>query len=431
MKDANRMPFWNNRGELLKTLIFIILLGLGVYFEGTTRTIYLVASLVYYVFLDSASSVVCMFCHTLICENLLIVPSVSYGSIIIALFLTKSVLYKWGKGTGLGKVLVASLVISVIQLLSVLFFDNELINVIRFALNLLVLVLFGNYSLQSFKREDTIPLAVSFTILVGGIISLALSRTADNLGIIRFSGIWYDQNFCGMYCVLGIVSSVYAIKYNRLNSIIAIPSVLVSMYMETLGMSRTFIFVISFVSLFLLYIIYRKKSIKILNKILVTIVLAVSLFAFYDRVVTPVVEARGIVSEEGGWTNNRESFSGESLYAYYNTPAAWFTGCGITNCIHFKERLGLHPNASHNTYVDFLVELGFPLAFFIVWILLTYVIKCFKNISRINYFDIICFSILLYMATLTMGQYTILYISIGLMLNRTKSFKKNSTVPAL
>lgn len=431
MNGVSRMTFWDNRGELLKTLLFIVLLGFGVYYAGTTRTVFLVASLVYFLFLDSASSVVCMLCHTMICENLLIVPSVSYGSLIIVLFLAKSIINKWCVGNNLRKLLIASLVISYIQLLSVLFFGNELINVIRFALNLLVLVFFSTYSLQTFKREDTIPLAVSFTILVGGIISLGLSRTADNLGIIRFSGIWYDQNFCGMYCVLGIISSIYAMKFDRLNALIGIPSILISMYMETLGMSRTFIFVMAFVSLYLLYVLYKRKSVKVTNKILVTIVLAFSLYAFYHRVVTPVVEARGIVSDEGGWTNNRESFSEESLYAFYNTPAAWLTGCGITNCIHFKERMGLHPNASHNTYVDFLVELGIPLAFYIVWLLLAYAIKCLKYISRINYFDIICFSILLYMATLTMGQYTLLYISIGLMLNRTQLFKKNSIASAL
>lgn len=422
-KKINKFYF-NDWGAVLKVILFMTLLGVGVYSEGTGRSVFLIISLLYFLMLGHATSVICLLCHTVICDSLFIVPSVSYGSIVIILFILKGVV---GKRVFFSKPLLSVFFILGLQFLSVVIFDNELINVIRFTLNLLILAFFYTFSFSVFKRKDIVPIAVSYTILIGGLISINMSYSVDDIGIMRFSGIWNDENFCGMYCLLGIISSIYAIIYNKWNAIIAIPAILISMYMETLTMSRTFIYVMAFVSLFMLYVLLKNKSVNPIIKILVSIIMVILVVVVYDRVVSSVMDARGLVSSEGGWTNNRGLYSGESLKAFWETPLTWLMGCGISNCVHLKEMLHLQPYASHNTYVDMLVEMGIPITFAIISYIITYVIGSLKSITKLKYYDILCLTVMLYMGTLSLGQYSFLYIIFGIMLNRI-TFNKNSNL---
>lgn len=424
----NKNGFFYGRGEINKTLIYVTLLGLGVYFQDSVRIIFLIISIVYFLLMDKTTSVSCLLCHTFICDNLFIAPAVSYGAIIIPLFFIKNL---GNKNTNHISIIIVTFLLIAIQFSSIALFDNEFINVFRFILNLFILIYFSGFSFDIFKRLDTIPVSVSYAVLIGGLISVTLSFSAENLGVIRFSGIWNDGNFCGLYCMLGIISAIYAILYNKWNIFIALPTILISMYMETLAMSRTFIFVIAIVALYLMFVLYNNNKVHAIVKIILTVGVAFLVVVFYNNVVAPVVEVRGIVSEEGGWTNSRGALSTESLQAFFDTPRAWLTGCGITNCVHFKSGMGFHASASHNTYVDLLVELGIPFAIITILYILKYIYRSIKDIKRIDYLDIMCFSMLIYMGTLSLGQYTLFYLIIGVLLNKVIVNNKTSTIKKL
>ena len=78
----------------------------------------------------------------------------------------------------------------------------------------------------------------------------------------------------------------------------------------------------------------------------------------------------------------------------------------------------MHPKASHNTYVDILVELGLTVIIYVLVLIIGFFKKFFRNfLYTLPYTALFSFVVLCYMGTLTMGQYSILYIAFGMILN--------------
>lgn len=401
-------------------ILFVLMLAGGVWLEGGNRTVLLVGALLVMLCLSRENMAIAFLMQAFVTDNLFVVSSLSFSSLATILFVVKCVILNKKSGIKISEYLMVGGII-LLQSLSLVAYGNEIINVVRFALNLLVLLYFSHYSMQSLKMPIALPMMVSFVVLIGCLISLQRSTSFEYLGVMRYSGIWNDENFCGMYCVLGIISSIYAIYLYKRAWILAVPSIFAATYVATLGMSRTFIFVVMLISLYLVFSTLSNKQSSPIVKIAMLCVVLVGLYFFLTRSAAFIISNRGLVSEGGGdWTSNRFHLAGQALDVFLGHPFAWFAGCGISNTVNFRLLENLDPMASHNSYVDLLVELGIPTFIFVMGGIVQFVIKAVRNVSILSYERLMSLVILLFMGTLTLGQYSILYIVLGMMLHEIR-----------
>lgn len=404
--------------RLFFIFLFLVLLGAGIYLDagGVYAS---VGSIALLLLVDINVGTICLICHTLISDDLLLAPGLSYSPVLIGVFILKCFFTPAARSMLVNRRVYPLLVVCVIlQIISLTVFDNQAINLFRFMLNLVLLLFFSNTNLNNEDNYLVLPLSLSFTLLIGCLISVLKSSSFEYLGIMRYSGIWFDENFCSMYCCIGLLGSVYAMIRNRKSTIIAIPSILVSLYIASLSMSRTFIFVSGLLAIFATFSLFRNNNVKGYKKLLIVAGGVVFAIVFFDTVVSTTISNRGVVSEEGDWSNSRMSLSGESIKAFLDYPASWLVGLGISNCHHFKGSIGLTAAMSHNTYIDALVELGLIIFIVISTILCKYVYKLIKELSTIGFLELFCVLVILYMLTLSMGQYSLIYIVMGQVLYR-------------
>ena len=406
--------------RLFSIFSYLLLLGAGIYL-GDSGVIALIASVIFLLIIDFNVGAICVICHTLISDDLLLVPGLSYSPVLIGAFILKCLCVPSARILLVNRRIYPLLICcALFQLLSLTIFDNQLINYFRFLINLILLSYFSNTNLNTENRPLELPLSLSFTLLIGCLISVSKSSSFEYLGLMRFSGIWYDENFCSMYCCIGLLGSVYSIVRNRMSSIIAIPSILVSLYIASLSMSRTFIFVCGLLAVFAMFSLFKNNKIKTYQKFIIIVGGIVLAVFFIDTVVSTTVTNRGVVSEEGDWSNSRMSLSGESMKAILEYPASWFVGLGISNCSYFKGTIGLTAAMSHNTYVDALVEFGMFVFIVVATRLCKYLYSVLKNLSSIGFMELFCVLVILYMFTLSMGQYSLIYIVMGQILYSLK-----------
>lgn len=401
-------------------LLFLILLSLGVYFEGFERLVMLACALGFMLILKEEDAALCFFSQTFLCDSLELIPSLSFSSIAALVLIFKTFIL--GRKFIIDiKYYILIFIAIVIQLISTITFDNTLINVVRFGVNLFVLLYFINYS-EFFEKKSQliVPSVISLSVLFACLIGLNRSASVDNLGIIRYSGIWIDDNFCGMYCAIGIISSLFVILHNKYTSIFAIPSIALAITMGSLSMSRTFIFVLLILAAFFTFSMLNNKSLTGFKRILLIAICLIGVGFFITRVAYGVFEQRGL-DVGGDITHGRTEYSKQSLETFSEYPLSWIFGIGISNSANFKSQNGFAAMASHNTYVDMLVELGLPLCVTAFSIVFCFLCRLVSNIKRnIPYKGYLCLIVACYMGTLTLGQYSILYIVMGIMINFTK-----------
>lgn len=408
-------------------LLFLILLSLGVYFEGSGRLAMLTCALGLMLFLKEENVALCFFAQTFLCDSLELAPSLSFSSIAALVLIFKAFILR-SKFIIDKKYYILLFIAIVIQLISTITFDNTSINVVRFGVNLFVLLYFTNYS-EFFEKKSQliVPSVISISVMFACLIGLDRSSSVDNLGIIRYSGIWIDDNFCGMYCAIGIVSSLFTILHNKYTSIFAIPCIVLAIAMGSLSMSRTFILVLLILAVFFTFSMLNNKSITGLKRIILIAICLVGVGFFMTRIAYGIFEQRGL-DVGGDITNGRTEYSKQSLEAFSEHPFSWISGIGISNSANFKSQNGFATMASHNTYVDLIVELGIPFCIIAISIIFRFLCRLVYNIKRnIPYEGYLCLIVACYMGALTLGQYSILYIVIGIMINftRNKIYNKN------
>lgn len=415
----------------ISIFIFIACLFAAIYVGGTLQPMLLMMALCAMLFTKKENTAICFIAQAFMCDNLEVIPSFSFASIAALILIIRTIT---GRATFLSqKRLFVILALFAIHLLSVAFWNNTFINVFRFVMNICVLYYYMNFS-EIFKQKPPVllPSVISVTVMLACYLGLNSPHSVDEFGIIRFSGIWIDDNFCGMYCILGVISSIYAIILSRKTILFAVPSIILSIYMGSLAMSRTFIYVMIILAFLLMIHLSLNNSSGKISKLIMVCVCAVGTVYFLNHIASSIIEHRGIISDNGDVTNGRLTASLESLKAWDKNPVTWITGIGASNTYNYKILLGIHPKGSHNTYLDFLVEFG---VFAFIYIL-SVVVKFFRKfISEMSYtlpytafFAVV---VLCYMGTLTMGQYSILYIAFGMICNYlntpTVSNKKSNT----
>lgn len=402
----------------ISIIVFIACLFAAIYVGGTLQPTLLMVALGVMLVTKKENIAICFIAQTFMCDNLEVMPSFSFASIAALILIVRCLII--GKTKILShKKLFVILSLFAVHLLSVAFWNNTIINVVRFIMNIFVLYYYMHFS-EIFKKKSPVllPSVISITVMLASLLGLNSPHSVDEFGIIRFSGIWIDDNFCGMYCILGIISSIYAVILSRKTILFAVPSIIISVYMGSLAMSRTFIYVMIILAFLLMVHLSLNKSFGKIYKLFLVFACVAGTVYFLNHIASSIIEHRGIISDTGDVTNGRLTASLESLEAWEKNPVTWFTGIGASNTYNYKILLGIHPKGSHNTYLDFLVEFGVFAFIYILCVVVKFLRKFISEISyTLPYTVFFAVVVLFYMGTLTMCQYSIIYIAFGMIFN--------------
>lgn len=306
------------------------------------------------------------------------------------------------------------IILLISQSYSVLFCGESYKNIIVFLVNFFLLHLVYQQFSEASENQYNMVLLFYLIGVCAAVIAGLYRRDANVESWIRFSGIWTDPNFLGMFCILGC-TTVLSLAKSKIRLLLGTPVLGLFIYAGYLTQSRTFIYAVGIlVVLFAAYIIFQNKT-TILTKVLILTILLISAYYVYNELLIDVVQQRGITSDAGGtdWTNGRLHDT-KINYQYWtlNIFNILF-GFGVDNARNYTKYV------AHNTYADILFQLG------VVGVVAlgAYFIPRIKQINW-KKDKLYIISLLLYAGTLSMLTTDALYLFIGLLSYPSKSKKK-------
>jgi len=392
---------------------FFLIFAVFNYINNNGIFIYLIICFVLFICTNFDEALL-LFCFTLpLSDGLTVFNSMlSYCAIMDVIFLIKLIYNHFKKCNSFNTVHISMILLLILgQFLTVIIWKNSIINVLKYSVNMLIFYyLYVDYKYIS--RKNLIPNMFMFSVFSGAVISISMKTNIIN-GL-RFSGIWNDENFAGMYSIIGVVSAIFFLKKNIIKRIwIAFPVILIIIFTATLSLSRSFVYIIVILSIVSFFLLLYTKNVNVFYKVILICIFVVIFYLLFSLSLKYIINMRGLASSGSDWTNSRIEYTKNGLYSFFEEPIAWFTGVGVDNVPNFSDSHGYQPRATHNTYVDFIVQFGIFQGILIIIIIKKYFLRSIIN-KNSNSFEIwIIFVIILYMITLTLTQYEILYFSLG------------------
>lgn len=309
------------------------------------------------------------------------------------------------------RVLCILLVGGMTQIIPMLIFDQQFNNLLLLLLNLLTF-----YSVYTLTREGRVQINhtyISFSIgvVIAGEISIIYNIYVTDYFDYRFTGLWTDSNFWGMFCLIGIVPCIITGIKQPLRFIFWGPIIVSLAYQGFLTLSRTFVVVSALMICVTLWShIKRKPGVGV---IVFTVFILTLLVYYAFPYALEVFSERELDSND--MTNGR--FENTSLILDYiskNIIAVLF-GTGYNNILNVMDEYSFGIGATHNSYADLFVDFGLITNY----ILLIVLLARFNSFKRILHglpsLPGIMFSVILfYMVTLSMLKYAILFIFAGI-----------------
>lgn len=304
-------------------------------------------------------------------------------------------------------------IMALLQIISIFTFDNSYMNVISFLVRIVMLFCI-------IDSNDLICSEVAdvgcISVVAGSIIGLLFYQVEYWQ---RFSAVWNDENFCGMYCLLGIAFALTMIFRTNKRRIIFPSFALVILFITaTKTWSRSFIFITCLVLAMALLFFMKQRSIKPIWKV---IIITLSIIGFYLVLTYSfgiIIAKRGLFSTDGSdWSNGRMQVMLDTFRVFADDFKALLFGCGAENVPNLRVFYGLSAAVTHNTYVDLFIQFGFIEGLLItLFIFITYV-KGVRFLSKTSAAFWMLTIPLIYMATLSITQYTFFYVAMGLFIH--------------
>ena len=242
------------------------------------------------------------------------------------------------------------------QLYPLLFCYQELSNVIKLVLDILLFIGFFNLMKSDVISKEDVMLSLTFGILVSCVTGLYYDNpdtgTFDSdLSYDRYKGLWTDPNFLGMFCLIGMATCIGFDCSSRLEKLLGYAVAGTLLYFGSLTMSRTFLIVL--VLLFAIYAVsVLRKSVWAVGALVVVGIFLITLF--FDMV-DNVVSVR--VNSEGGMANGRLDRTKVVIDVMVGKIPTLLSGIGFNN-LAYLPNLGYMLTATHNTYADVFTQFG-------------------------------------------------------------------------
>lgn len=385
----------------------------------TNKLALLLAAIIIVIFSRRVQALMCLLFSVFIADDMTIMSGVSYESVVDLIVLLKFL------KTRLTKEMVAMVgVIAAFQTVTMFTFNNSLMNVIGVAVRVFLMFLIAN---ERFS-EKTVSL-ISFVGMMSITIGCAIGKIFyASLDWQRFSGIWNDENFCGMYCLIGIVFCLTLITKQHRNAILPVICLIVCAYTGVSTWSRSFIFITSIVFAFMGFstMVNRKQTMSF--KIVALIILIVVFTVLVNYGFSIIIDRRGIIAGNGDFSNGRIKAVQSALTAFTSDFGAIIFGSGVNNTLNMVSAFGYKAIATHNTFIDLIVQFGVPLGIVNYGFLLKNVYCGVRTKAEKDSCFWLFITILTYSLSLSLLQYTLLYVAAGLFISRTKSYVREEKI---
>lgn len=310
------------------------------------------------------------------------------------------------------------------QVFPVLMFGQSFSNITLLAFNLMTF-----YCMYIISYENTIN--IKFTLFLFALGVCLAGVIADNYDIrisdleseYRFCGLWTDPNFWGMFCLMGITIALTEGFQNPKLMILSIPIIVVLAIQGFMTLSRTFIVICAIMLLFLSWS-YLKKSIWG-SVIIFTAIIYGLIFAI--PYIEDIFLLRNIEGDDV--SNGRFTNSLNFIHFFLGNVTALLFGIGYNNSLHLNELYHIGHGATHNSYLDLIIDWGGILNLcFITFLFLKY--KFIKHLCShlLTLPGLLISIILFYMGTLSMLKYGFLFIFFGLYLGYCKIIKNKKRI---
>lgn len=294
-----------------------------------------------------------------------------------------------------------------------------------FLINLLMMHLIFGYAENLANDRRKFLMAKFFCSFVFGFtFTIIISLFRTNIWEItyrnRFTALWTDPNFVGLFVLVSICMLIAVFWKKMSRFLLFIPLVLLLLYCGYITYSRTFA-IAAFVAILLLTLaILKNKKTNPLIKMFGVIIVVFAGFLIYRYYLSNIFEVRGIIEESGrDATNGRVDDWGIAWSVY------------ISDFTHII--FGIGNSTSHNTIIDLLIKYG-PIGGILTVILMISIFKDIKNLkvkeklSMPLYNKIIYVVLIIYLFTLPMAEDDFTYMIIGcLPLCFTETSEANET----
>lgn len=290
----------------------------------------------------------------------------------------------------------------------------EFVGVIKYMFNILLFFAIL-YHLRYIEHKESIGL-IYLALATGVLTSCIAGRyyvrpvTEEVFDIteswMRYRGLWTDPNFLGCFCLLGILSLLRLKTNTKIGRLLMWAGCAVIFYYGTLTMSRTYLVV---AALLLAAFVLRSTSGSFKTYLIAAVVLAVSIPALMYYV-DYLNENR--VAGTDSVTNGRYDNTIALLEAQSNDICSIF-GAGPDNYSYLYDILKnqSHRAASHNSYVDFLLQFGYVGVLLLLGVIVRYLRKTREMIrSLFQNYGLPMACVLFYMGTLSALKYEFVFI---------------------
>lgn len=283
---------------------------------------------------------------------------INLNNAIQLVFIIKAILR--GKGLlPLNKVMEICFIALAIQILPMIACAQSLTNVIILAINMLLFLIFYKLIKDCKIPYITTFVAFSLGVLVSCFVALYGSFQIKNseyleYDFFRFCGLWTDPNFLGAFCNIALATCLYLSQGKTKNLLLLSPIMLLSLFFGFKTLSFTYmILLVAVIGAFIM------SSVKDTGKLFfIGLICAIIVAPYIIGKIDDVLAVR-IVGEDSDVTHGRFTSSMDLLSIWISNIQYFLFGYGYNNTMGaISEYSGYHL-ASHNTYIDVFIELGF------------------------------------------------------------------------
>lgn len=247
----------------------------------------------------------------------------------------------------ISKNIINLLLLIAFQMIPLIFFNQSIQRILVMILNLTLMFILNSFNFSKYK--ELFKNYYIFGLVTMLIRAIEFYPNFWMNTVYRFTGLWTDANFLGLFCCIGFTFCYQKIRERKL-SLIFIPIAIFILYCGYRSYSLTFIFMIIILGIIILGEILVSK-INIWLKILVLIGIIIIFILIFKDFLLSIINIRFL--EKSDFSHGRNFTLFNALEAWQSNILAVFFGIGYENIANYTSG-----KASHCTYIDILVQFG-------------------------------------------------------------------------
>ncbi len=204
-------------------------------------------------------------------------------------------------------ILLCGLILILLALVNTLLISGSLLAIMPTVINLMIFICLYSYIKENNVFVfDSMMKSYIFGAVLSSILGIIMFKdTFFSNTFIRYKGVYSDPNFLGIFMLIAICVLVYFVYAKKMNFFKGSLLILFFTFLGVKTYSRMFLLVFVFMTLYLCFLIFMEKSIKVLLKMFIVLILAVGIIGFVP-VMNNIIETRTKYQQSSSdWSNGR------------------------------------------------------------------------------------------------------------------------------